>query len=175
MIADYPEIVVEQDRVAEADFALIQEVVRGIRNVRAEMNVPPARKARVIIQAYPEAVAILAAAKPYLQSLAWAREVITSAITDQKPSQAASFITQGVEVYLPLADLVDMEKEIARIKKEISAMKAEVERSKRMLSNKGFLAKAPAAIVQKERDKEAGYRDKLARLQERLSRLEGAW
>ncbi len=84
-----------------------------------------------------------------------------------------SFITNGVEVYLPLADLVDMEKEIARVEKEIAAMEAEVKRSERMLTNKGFLAKAPAEVVQNEREKETGYRDKLARLKERLFQLQG--
>lgn len=173
MIAPYPEPMGEQDLTAEADFALIQEVVRGIRNARAEMEVPPTRRARVIIQAQPEAAAVLNQAGAYLESLAWASEVVTGAITDQKPPQAVSFITNGVEVYLPLADLVDMEKEIARVEKEIAAMEAEVKRSERMLTNKGFLAKAPAEVVQNEREKETGYRDKLARLKERLFQLQG--
>ena len=173
MIAPYPQPMREQDLTAEADFALIQEVVRGIRNARAEMEVPPTRRARVIIQAQPEAAAVLNQAGAYLESLAWASEVVTGAITDQKPPQAVSFITNGVEVYLPLADLVDMEKEIARVEKEIAAMEAEVKRSERMLTNKGFLAKAPAEVVQNEREKETGYRDKLARLKERLFQLQG--
>ncbi|MFY9188599.1 MAG: valine--tRNA ligase [bacterium] len=173
MIAPYPEPMGEQDLTAEADFALIQEVVRGIRNARAEMEVPPTRRARVIIQAESEAAAVLDQAGAYLESLAWASEVVTGAITDQKPPQAVSFITNGVEVYLPLADLVDMEKEIARVEKEIAAMEAEVKRSERMLTNKGFLAKAPAEVVQNEREKETGYRDKLARLKERLFQLQG--
>lgn len=173
MIAPYPEPMGEQDLKAEADFALIQEVVRGIRNARAEMEVPPTRRARVIIQAESEAAAVLDQAGAYLESLAWASEVVTGAITDQKPPQAVSFITNGVEVYLPLADLVDMEKEIARVEKEIAAMEAEVKRSERMLTNKGFLAKAPAEVVQNEREKETGYRDKLARLKERLFQLQG--
>ena len=95
MIAPYPEPMGEQDLKAEADFALIQEVVRGIRNARAEMEVPPTRRARVIIQAQPEAAAVLNQAGAYLESLAWASEVVTGAITDQKPPQAVSFITNG--------------------------------------------------------------------------------
>ncbi|HHV07345.1 MAG TPA: valine--tRNA ligase [Firmicutes bacterium] len=173
MNAPYPKEIGERDEKAEKEFALIQEVVRGIRNARAEMDVPPTRRARVIIQAKPETAAVLKQSSMYIVSLAWANEVVTGLITAEKPPQAVSFITNGVEVYLPLADLVDMDKETARVKKEIAAMEAEVKRSERMLANKGFLAKAPAEVVQKEREKEVGYRDKLARLKERLTRLQG--
>lgn len=171
MTAPYPEAIETRDEDAERRFALIQEVVRGIRNARADMEVPPSRRSRVLVQAGPEAIAIIQEGSPYIMSLAWASEVVTGPITTEKPQQAVSFITSGVEVYLPLAELVDMDKEVARVKKEIAAMEAEVKRSERMLSNKGFLAKAPAEVVQKEREKEAGYRDKLARLKERLNRL----
>ena len=173
MNAPYPKEIGERDEKAEKEFALIQEVVRGIRNARAEMDVPPTRRARVIIQAKPETAAVLKQSSMYIVSLAWANEVVTGLITAEKPPQAVSFITNGVEVYLPLADLVDMDKETARVKKEIATMEAEVKRSERMLANKGFLAKAPAEVVQKEREKEVGYRDKLARLKERLTRLQG--
>ncbi|HKM39769.1 MAG TPA: valine--tRNA ligase [bacterium] len=173
MMAPYPEAAIRRDRVAEEEFSLIQEVVRGIRNARAEINVPPTRKARVIIQADARAVSLLTETAPYLKSLAWASEVVPGPIRGEKPAQAVSFITDGVEVYLPLADLVEMEKEIARTQKEITAMEAEIKRSERMLSNRGFLAQAPAKVVEKERQKEVAYKDKLVRLKERLSSLQG--
>jgi valyl-tRNA synthetase len=173
MIASYPDAISARDEEAEQQFSLIQQVIRGIRNARAEMEVPPTRRSRVLIQAQPEKIAVLDEGSAYIKTLAWANEVVTGPITAEKPQQAVSFITSGVEVYLPLTDLVDMDKEVGRVKKEIAAMEAEVKRSERMLSNKGFLAKAPADVVNKEREKEAAYRDKLDRLTERLALLEG--
>ncbi|MGI6604679.1 MAG: valine--tRNA ligase [bacterium] len=173
VIAPWPQATGGQDVEAERDFSLIQQLIRGIRNARAEMEVPPGRKARLLIQASQEAAAALEAGKPYMQALAGAGTVEIGPVSENKPSQAVSVIASGVEVYLPLADLVDIQKEIARTEKEIKVMEAEVARSERMLANKGFLAKAPAEVVAAEREKAAGYKDKLERLQQRLAQLKG--
>jgi valyl-tRNA synthetase len=172
VVAPWPEALGERDEAAERDFGLLQELIRGIRNARAEMEVPPSRRARIIIQAEAEAAAAVEAGEAYFKALAGASAVEIGPVTDEKPSHAVSVIANGAEAYLPLADLVDIEKEKARLAKEIAAMEAEVARSERLLSNPGFLSKAPAELVAKEREKEAGYRDRLARLKQRLSQLE---
>lgn len=172
VIAPWPEALGKRDEAAERDFGLLQELIRGIRNARAEMEVPPGRRARIIIQAEAEAAAAVEAGEAYFKALAGAAAVEIGPITDEKPPQSVSVIASGAEAYLPLADLVDIEKEKARLAKEIAAMEAEVARSERLLSNPGFLNKAPAELVAKEREKEAAYRDRLARLRQRLSQLE---
>ncbi|HHV57606.1 MAG TPA: valine--tRNA ligase [Firmicutes bacterium] len=172
VVAPWPAALVARDEAAERDFGLLQQLIRGIRNARAEMEVPPSRKARVIIQADDQAAAALEAGRAYLEALAAAGEVAVGPVSEKKPARAVSVIASGVEAYLPLADLVDIEKEKARLAKEIATMEAEVARSERLLSNPGFVNKAPAEVVAKEREKEAGYRDKLARLKLRLSQLE---
>jgi valyl-tRNA synthetase len=91
----------------------------------------------------------------------------------EKPRQAAAAMVGGVEVYVPLEGLIDIDKEIARLRKEEQNLVKEVERVTKKLQNENFLAKAPAEVVAKEREKEKEYREKLAKVRERIALLEG--
>ncbi|MBI4927219.1 MAG: valine--tRNA ligase [Anaerolineae bacterium] len=159
----------EEQKVA--DFALVQEIVRGIRNLRAEKKVAPNKKVPAILAAGDR----LPVLKTQAATIAHLAGVDASQFTmehalEEKPSPAVSFVVAGVEIYLPLAGLVDTDEERARLQKEIADTGAQIERLEKLLSS-GFAEKAPAAVVDKERQKLALYKDTVSRLQSQLEVL----
>ncbi|MGI5916257.1 MAG: valine--tRNA ligase [Anaerolineae bacterium] len=150
----------------------LMELIRAIRNVRTEYNVEPGRRIAASISAGAR-TAFLREQSGVLQFLARIDgERLTIAETlDERPQQALTLVIGGIECYLPLAALVDLDRERARLSDELATMDREIARTEKLLSNPGFTGKAPAAVVQKERDKLAEYKDRRARLQERLESL----
>ena len=150
---------------------LVMSVVRSIRNVRAEMKVQPGKKADLILYAEEQELAALRQGALYIQTLGQ----IANITFDQKgaaaPEQAAAAHVKGIELYLPLKGLIDIEKEIARLEKEIATMDKELARLAGKLNNPGFLAKAPAEVIEKERAKEKEYAEKKAALLQRVEEL----
>ena len=146
---------------AEKDMSYIIEAIKGLRNVRAEMNVPPSRKAKVIGYVNEEAKDAFKAGSSYIEKLASASEV--SLIIDKSlvPENSVSLVIKGGELFMPLFDLVDKEKELDRLSKEKKKLEGEIERINKKLSNQGFLAKAPAAVVAGEEEKRAKYQEML--------------
>ena len=150
----------------------LMEAIKGIRNMRAESGVPMGKKAPVILVPADEAMAkTLQTYETYFHTLAFADKVTLLAPQDSKPENAIVTVVPGIEVYLQLKDLIDVEKETARVRKEQEQIGKEIDRLNKKLANEGFLAKAPAAVVDKERAKLADYTDKLAALNQRMADL----
>ncbi len=157
---------------AEEAVEHVKDLVKGIRNVKTEMEVPPSRKAKVFIVTED---AGLRETFENMQSayrlLAGVSEVKVQADKLGIGEDAVSVVIPGAVVYLPLEDLVDLEKEKERLLKEKEKLAGELTRSKGMLSNEKFLNRAPKAKVQEERDKLAKYEQMMAQVEERLSQM----
>jgi len=171
IVAPWPEAG-PTDEAAEAQMALIMEIVRAIRNARAEYTVEPGRRIEAIIAA-DEEYELLSGQRDVLITTARldADKLHIARTLETKPAQALALVVGGVEIYLPLAGMVDLEKERQRLAAEVEEVAKGMAGSEKLLANEDFLAKAPAQVVQRERDKLADYRQKQAKLQERLKSL----
>ena len=170
MIAAWPSLETGlMDDEREGHMTAIMETIKTVRNLRAEVNAAPGRKSEVILHfADNKLKKVFAANEGYLTVLAAAEPVTLQAAEAVKPENAMAGVVNGVEIYLPLKGLIDVEKETARLNKELDNLNKEVQRLAGKLSNPGFLAKAPAAVVAKEKEKQQGYEEKRAAVQERL-------
>ena len=134
------------------------EVIRSIRNLRSEMNIPLGKKIEVIINANSkENYAYLNDTLSYITGLASIEKMELKEQLSEKPAQAVTAVVHGIEIYLPLKGLVDIDKEIARLEKELAKMESEIKRIEGKLANEGFVAKAPAEVIEKEKEKMAKY------------------
>ena len=160
------------DEEAEAEMTVVMEAVKALRNLRSEMNVAPGKKAEAVLLAQNEAaLAALRHGEDYLRNLAGLSQLTIQLSTPEKPEQAVTAVVSGVEVYLSLKGLVDIEKELARLEKEKGNLDKEIARLEGKLQNQGFLAKAPAEVIAKEKEKLADYRTKKEALLERIASL----
>lgn len=158
-----------QNPTAERQMNSIMEAIRNLRNVRAEMDVVPSRKAKCMILASDVSVGeLLINQGEYLMTLASCSEVVLVTNNKEVPEDAVSAVIQGAELYLPLDDLIDFEKEMDRLQKEKAKLEKEVERVVSKLNNQGFVAKAPAHLLDEEREKEAKYRELLGTVDARI-------
>lgn len=173
-VAPWPTTLNEGDYAkAGAQMNVMMDAIKGIRNMRAEMNVPLGKRSEVIlVPASEELRDVVAAHSDYFETLGWAEKVTLLAPTDEKPQNATVTVVNGLEVYLLLKDLIDADKERERIKKEQATLVKEVARLEGKLNNQGFLAKAPEAVVAKEREKLAEYKQKQEALKEREAFLD---
>lgn len=160
-----------KDEKAEKDMDFIIEAIKGLRNVRAEMNVPPSRKAKVIAHTTTEAKEAFTAGVNYIEKLASASEVAFIDNKDEVPENAVSLVVKGGELFMPLLDLVDKEKELERLNKEKKKLEGEVERIDKKLSNQGFVAKAPQAVIDGEKEKREKYQEMLDAVLVRIEAL----
>jgi len=151
----------------------IKEAVKGIRNMRAEMNVPPSRKALVYVVSDKENVRdIFESSKVFFATLGYASEVNVQADKSGVDDDAVSILIHEAAIYIPFAELVDVEKEIERLKKEQKKLEGELVRSEKMLSNEKFVSKAPQAKIDEERAKQAKYKDMMEQVVARLAQLQ---
>lgn len=173
MLADWPVYKEEWNFSAEEEMlAHVKELVKGIRNLRTEMDVPPSRKAKVFIVSEDKALCeTFESMKKTYQNLISASEVDVQSDKAGIGEDAVSVVIPGAVVYMPLEDLVDMEKEKERLLKEEERLKKELARSNGMLNNEKFVSKAPAAKIQEEKDKLAKYEQMMATVQERLAQM----
>jgi len=156
------------DPEAEGEMGQLMEIIRSIRHIRSEMNVPPGKKAEVLIEVPEEkARELIRKWSGYLENLAVARTQIREGFPE-KPEQAAHAVARGVEIYVPLKGLIDLTQETARLKKEIDLIQKELQRVRGKLSNQGFLDKAPQEVIDKEKAKEADLAEKHASITRRL-------
>jgi valyl-tRNA synthetase len=148
------------------------EIIRAIRNLRAEMKVQAGKRTHVTL--LPEAgwEDALAIAEPYLQRLAGASSVTVGQKGDVSAEKTVSAVCTSAEIRIPLGELVDIDKEIARLEKERASLAAEVERAEARLSNPGFTGKAPAALVAQEQEKLKTNQGMLASLAQRIAELQ---
>ena len=173
MISKWPEYKDEWNfEEDEKAVELIKEAVRSIRNTRTGMNVPPSRKAKVFVVSESEEVRnIFENSKAFFATLGYASEVAVQSDKTGIAEDAVSVLIHQAALYMPFADLVDIDKEIERLTKEEDKMNKEIKRAQGMLSNPKFVDKAPADKVQAEKDKLEKYTQMLAQIQERLAAL----
>jgi valyl-tRNA synthetase len=160
------------DESVERDWELTQEIVRGIRNIRNERGVEPARWIEAIIVA-GDKTAMLESQRAIISRLARvdANKLALHESLREPPQQVATFVVGGVETHLPLAGMVDLAEERARLQKELERAEADVQRRRAKLANENFVSRAPAAVVQKERDALHESEATAAKLRERISAL----
>ncbi|MCI5959950.1 MAG: valine--tRNA ligase [Lachnospiraceae bacterium] len=156
----------------ETEIEVLKEAIRGIRNVRTGMNVPPSRKAQVYVVTEKENIAsIFNEGKLFFAPLAYASEVFVQSDKTGIADDAVSVVIENATVYMPFAELVDISQEIERLEKEEKRLQSEIARSNGMLSNEKFVSKAPAAKVEEEKAKLTKYTQMLEQVQTRLASL----
>ncbi len=161
---DFP----QQEKAIET----IKEAVRNIRNIRAQMNVAPSRKAKVFVVSEDESIRkIFENGSVFFATLAYAGEVSVQSDKSGIPEDAVSAVIPEAVLYIPFAELVDIDKEIERLKKEEARLNGEIKRCEGMLGNEKFISKAPQAKIDEEKAKLAKYQQMLSQVTERLESL----
>jgi valyl-tRNA synthetase len=176
IIAPWPEPARDQldriDAVAEEQFGLLQEITTRIRDARKQAGVEPGRLIKVILAGGARS-GVLKQQAALLSQLARTEVPQIERKLATKPEQALALVAGGVEVYLPLAGMLDIQKELARLDAEIEAARSAIQRSQSMLDNPNFVERARPAVVEKERDTLAASLDTLAKLSSRRTELAG--
>ena len=156
----------------EMEIEVMKEAIRGIRNVRAEMNVAPSKKAQVyVVSSKKEVSDIFENGKLFFAPLAYASEVIIQEDKTGIAEDAVSVMLSDAAVYMPFAELVDIKQEVERLEKEEKRLQGEIKRAEGMLNNEKFLSKAPEAKVAEEKAKLEKYTQMLKQVQERIGQL----
>ncbi len=171
-VAEWPKVN-EQHHYPESvkQMALLMDVIRNVRNIRAEMNVPLSKKIELMIKpSSDEALELLQKGEEYVRRFC-NPEKLDISLSPTVPDKVVSAVVTGAEIYLPLAGLIDLAKEIARLEKEAENLAKEVERVTKKLSNEGFVAKAPAHVVAEEKAKGQDYQEKLNVIHARIEEL----
>ncbi len=170
MISSYPKydpsLVFEDE---EAAMTLIMDAVTAVRNRRAEMNVPPSKKAKMII--VTEKSDIFGKGTAFFKKLASASEVEIKSGKDGIDANAVNIVVAGAEIYLPMSELVDKDKELARLNEEKKKLEGEIKRVEGKLSNQGFVSKAPQKVVDEERAKGEKYKSMLEKVIENIEAM----
>lgn len=170
MISQYPKYEEALSfKTQEGYMNSVMNIIRNVRNQRAEMNVPPSKKAKLIVRT--DRRDVISSCEAYLMKLAYASEVDIIAPEETEPKNAASCVVDIGEVYMPLGDLIDVEKETARLSKEKDNLLSEIKRAEGKLSNEKFTSKAPKAVVDEERSKLEKYQEMLEKVIVRLDSL----
>lgn len=158
----------------EKDIETIKEAVRGIRNVRTQMQVAPSRKAKVYVVSENDGIlAAFTEGRLFFASLAYASEVVIQKDKQGIESDAVSVVIPGATLYIPFAELVDIAQEIARLEKEEKRLQGELARVNGMLNNEKFISKAPEAKIAEEREKLGKYTQMMEQVRLRLKQLKG--
>jgi valyl-tRNA synthetase len=152
--------------------AMMMEVVKAARNLRSQFHIAPGKRANfVLIAADDQTKDLLETCREYIAGLTTADQVVIEAAAGEKPRQAGSAVVRGAEIYMPLAGLVDVQAEKARLQKESGKVSAEIRGLEGKLSNEGFRAKAPADVIAKEEEKLAAARFRLHALEAMIEKL----
>jgi len=160
------------DEASESSMTTIMDAIKTIRALRLEVNAAPSKKSEVVLNFTDESLRqVFADNEGYLTVLASAEPVTHMAAGAEKPENAMAGVVNGVEIFLPLKDLIDVDKETARLNGEMTKLEKEISRLDKKLSNQGFLAKAPADVVAGEKEKLAGYQEKMDAVKARLEDL----
>ncbi len=171
MISKYPEydkkleFKDEEEKVEE-----LKEIITGIRNVRATMNVHPSKKSKLIFvtKNYEK---VIKESEEFLKKLGFSDEIKVQETKENIPQNAINVVAKGLEVFMPFEDLVDIKEEIERLEKEKAKVLIEKEKTDKMLSNPGFISKAPASKVEEEKVKQAKFNEIIASIDERINGL----
>ena len=157
----------------EKAIEIIKEAVRGIRNVRTEMNVPPSKKASVyVVSENQEMLDVFTEGKLFFESLAYASESFMQKDKTGIANDAVSVVIPEATLYIPFAERVDIAQEIERLQKEEKRLEGELNRVQGMLNNERFMSKAPEAKVAEERAKLEKYTQMMEQVKQRLEQLQ---
>ncbi|MBN6887882.1 valyl-tRNA synthetase [Cytobacillus horneckiae] len=161
------------DKAAAEEMKLLVEIIRSVRNIRAEVSTPMSKKINMMIKAKDaETAAVLTKNEGYIDRFCNPEELtINTELT--APDKAVTAVVTGAEIILPLEGLINIEEEIARLQKEWDKLNKEVERVQKKLSNDGFIKKAPEKVIEEERAKEKDYAEKRAAVEARMNELKG--
>jgi valyl-tRNA synthetase len=160
------------DTEAASEMKLLVEIIRSVRNIRAEVNTPLSKKIDMFLKAKDTTiVSALESNRGYLERFCNPEELHIG-VDLTTPDKAMSAVVTGVEIILPLAGLINIDEEIARLKKEWEKLNGEVDRVQKKLSNQGFVAKAPEKVIAEERAKEQDYLEKRAAVEARIKELQ---
>ncbi|MDP3057986.1 MAG: class I tRNA ligase family protein, partial [bacterium] len=160
------------DTAAESQCSAVMDIIRGIRNIRAEMNVGPSKRTEIVIVAHnQEWRQIYEGGAEYIRALAHGKTVIFVDINPFEKGKAISLLVAGADVFLPLDEMVDIVAEIERLDKERHTLQGEVDRATKKLSTPSFVAKAPPAVIETEREKLADYEARLGAVEKRLKEI----
>ena len=154
-------------RKEERAFENIKDCIVALRNTRAEMSVPPSKKIKLYV--IPTDIQMFGKVSSYFTKLANISELVIISDKNDVPEKSIALIADGIEMFVPFGDLVDMEKEKERLNKEIATTKQEIEKSNGMLGNENFVNKAPEKLVNAEREKLAKAKEKLEKLMDKLN------
>ncbi len=173
MVSDWPVYRDEWNfEKEEKEIENIKEAIRGIRNVRTQMNVPPSRKAKVFVVSDDQATLdAFTRGMLFIKSMAYASEAVCQKDKEGISEDAVSVVLADATIYMPFSDLVDISAEIERLKKEQQKLEGELKRSQNMLSNEKFLSKAPESKIAEEKEKQQKYQQTYDQITERLSQL----
>lgn len=172
VVADYPTVQPElSDEAASKGMDVLMELIRSVRNIRSEVNTPLSKKINILIKTNDDTIeAFLKENTSYIERFC-NPETLTISNTIEAPEEAMTAIITGAEIYLPLAGLINIEEEIARLEKELDKWNKEVRRVQGKLSNAKFVNNAPEKIVLEEKAKEAEYLEKQATVSDRIAVL----
>lgn len=173
-LASWPEYSESFENIeAVNEMNMLMDLIRTVRNIRAEVNVPMSKKVELIVKAGDADVfAIVSRNENYVKRFCNTSSFQVG-VDIPAPEKSMIAVVTGAELYLPLAGLIDIAQEIARLEKEVQSLNAEVERVEKKLSNQGFVAKAPAKVIDEERAKQADYSDKRSKVLARIEELKG--
>ncbi len=155
----------------EAKMDIIINAIRNLRNLRAEMNVPPSRKAKLLVVSNTNIKNVIKEGESYFTALASSSEVDYRENEEDIPHDAVSVLLDGAKLFIPMDELVDFEKEVERLSKEKEKLDSEIKRVVGKLNNQGFLAKAPEALVNEEKAKQDKFQQMLDAVNERLNNV----
>ncbi len=171
MISTYPEYSKDLEfKDEEQAVEELKEVITGIRNARAKMNVHPSKKSKLIFVTKKYAN-IIKESEEFLKKLGFGEEIEIRENKENIPQNAVSIVSSNLELFIPFEDLVDIKEEKERLEKEKAKVLVEKEKTDKMLSNPGFVAKAPAAKVEEEKEKQAKFNEMIKTIEERIQGL----
>jgi valyl-tRNA synthetase len=172
MVSSFPvSNAVPEDAAAEKEMQLLMDIITGVRNIRGEMKIVPSRKLQVLVSAADEkAQGVVEAGKDYIINMA-NLETLTVDIALVEPKGVATCVIGALRVFVPLAGIVDITGEKARLEKEIIRVQKDLEQCSRKLANRDFREKAAPAIIQKEEDKLKELQDRHAALEKAINKL----
>jgi valyl-tRNA synthetase len=170
-LGDTPDPLLERNEAAESEMTLFMDVITGVRNIRGEMNLAPSLALNAIVQS-PDATvrASIETYRDLIMNLA-RLENLTVSEPGKRPGAAATAVMPEATVYVPLEGVLDVDKETGRLEKELNKLDGELAKLAKKLGNQDYLAKAPAPVVQKTKDKHAGLTEKQQKIQGQLERV----
>ena len=171
MVSNWPSIRKRVEYSEQKDFVeSLKKIIVQIRNTRATMNVHPSKKSKLIFVT-TEYKKEIEESKAFIEKLGFASEIVIQESKENIPQNAISLLADGMQVFIPFEEMIDIKEEKQRLSGEIKKLEAEVTRASKMLSNPGFISKAPEQKIQEEKDKLAKYEELLKKTKERLEKM----